>query len=370
MAVAEWLAEDAPKQGCPDTANKVDGVDLEIETGLLEKLAQRGIERLGGAGLPTPSVTDAVADPLRPAVPARHLQSVYMSASAKHELGRVQAQVGRDDKARLHSAGGPTAGTCMVTGLTAGSQLHFTDQQWMAAIRWRWGLSQGQQGALCRNWNAQRSCQCNEVLDANGNHAADCPCGPLRTIRHDSLCDEWGEIFEEVGATARREIFCEELSKPSKEAWLDVWACGTPELSSVYFDVTARNPRAERYVQKAAETEGATATKAEGEKAETYPPRGGKQVVALSHELWGRLGSQAEHILHLCAALGARRDHRAGRPPAQRLRRWRATLDATLHRAVADQLLVAWAGLPGRPLRRVQPGTPAATRTLQERSLV
>ena len=80
-----------------------------------------------------------------------------------------------------------------------------------------------------------------------------------------------------------------------------------------------------------------------------------RSVIALSHELFGRLGDSAEHVLQVMAAVGVRRDHWDGRPPINRLRRWRAVLDATLHRGVVAQLDCAWRGMPGRSRGRSAP---------------
>ena len=79
--------------------------------------------------------------------------------------------------------------------------------------------------------------------------------------------------------------------------------------------------------------------------------------MAVAHEIWGRLGSTAEHLLAACAAIAARRGYRRGRITTvnSSLRRWRAQLDAELHRAVALQLVSAREGLPGRRRRQAAP---------------
>jgi hypothetical protein len=60
------------------------------------------------------------------------------------------------------------------------------------------------------NENSKEEC-CGQPLDAVGDHAVDCPTGPLRNRRHDDLSDIYADIFEEVGAVSRREVFVPEL---------------------------------------------------------------------------------------------------------------------------------------------------------------
>ena len=196
---------------------------------------------------------------------------------------------------------------------------------------------------------------CQAALDESGDHAVACPCGPLAVARHEDAADVWADIFEETGATARRELYVHALSTPAKEAWLDITTYGVRELAGFLFDVTVRHPRETRYLPASALEDGACARSAAGEKADRYSSRLGATVVALCHETWGRLGEEAERVLALCSAVAARRDYRRGRQPGQRMRRWRAQLDAALHKAVAAQLFSARCGLGGRPHRRRSP---------------
>ena len=194
-----------------------------------------------------------------------------------------------------------------------------------------------------------------QVLDADGDHAVECPTGPLRTLRHDGLSDIYAEIFEEIGAVARREVFVPEFSTARAEAWLDVWAYGVAELPDALLDITVRHPRAKRYQPAATRTAGHAAAQAEHEKRTAYPAAGGRGFLAIAHETWGRLGAEAEQLLEECAAIMARRAYRLGRVSGNHLRRWRAHLDAALHRSVAAQLVAARCGLPGRRRHRHAP---------------
>ena len=150
---------------------------------------------------------------------------------------------------------------------------------------------------------------------------------------------------------------------PLMEAWLDVWAFGAPGLEDVLVDITVRHPRAPTYRTAAAASAGATAAKADDDKACRYPPANGA-----ARETWGRLGDSAEGLLVRCAGTAARRDYLRGRVPGPRLRRWRAQPDAALHKAIAAQLRAARYGLPGRSHRRRPNATDAAI--VDGRSLV
>ena len=79
-------------------------------------------------------------------------------------------------------------------------------------------------------------------LDCQGDHAAICGNGPLRTRRHNNIAEVYANILEEVHALVRREIFVAELSSTGREAWLDVWAYGGPEFTDALLDVTVAHP--------------------------------------------------------------------------------------------------------------------------------
>jgi hypothetical protein len=171
-------------------------------------------------------------------------------------------------------------------------------------------------------------------------------------LRHEELADTWADIFEEVGAVPRRELYVAELSNATEEAWLDIAALGVPELSGLLFDVTVRHPRHSRYMPGASTQDGEAMLIASRDKSVRYPDALGQHVATLGHETWGRLSRDAEQILQTCASVAARQDHRRGRVPGNRLQRWRAQLDAALHRAIVAQQLSARWGLPGKPHRR------------------
>ena len=204
---------------------------------------------------------------------------------------------------------------------------------------------------LCQNYNASKGEVCGEPLDAEDNHAAICPCGPLTNLCHDGLADSWCDVLDETGVCTRRELFVPALSTPQKEAWLDVGTFGPGELGQRLFDVTVRHPGAARYAAKAADADGATAAHGCTDKEKRY----GETVTALVHESWGRLNGAAEELLCSASEIAARIDWRRGRTPGKRLPRWRSVLDAALQRAQAAMQRTAVFGLPGRAHRRLMP---------------
>ena len=218
------------------------------------------------------------------------------------------------------------------------------------------------------NFAANARCQkmkksgeaCREPLDLD--HAATCESGPLRIRRHNELAEDHAEFIEEAGGLARMEVYVPELStsaptsvdtKDKGEAWLDVWGYGVCEYPDLLLDVRVTHPNAARYRVQASTTPGHAAAVGETEKHDRYPPAQGREVVAVVHETWGRLGSEAEDFLMRLAAAARRRGYRRGRDPANTLARWRERLDGTLHKAIAIQLAAALRGLPGKkPCRK------------------
>ena len=345
-AIASWCTTEVEPE-------RFDGVDQAVADGLPGMLVQRGITALGGWGRPAASGEPSARDPFRPAVPEKHLLSAYLWHSAEACSFDLWCKLEDAQRVRMLSAGGPSAGTSFVAPLNTPG-VHYTDRQWSEAVRWRLGMKIPMPTATCKNENL-RGETCNELLDTNGDHAVTCGTGPLRTLRHDGLADIYADILEEVGALARRETFVPELSKRGKEAWLDVWGYGLIELPGILLDITVRHPRASRYMPAAARTHGFAAEQADIEKTEKYPASGGRSVLAVAHETWGRLGSGAEQLLAACAGVAARRAYRRGRLAGNCLGRWRAQLDAELHRNIAAQLAAAHVGLPGRRRRHAAP---------------
>ena len=91
----------------------------------------------------------------------------------------------------------------------------------------------------------------------------------------------------------------------------------------------------------------AAATVAEKDKQQRYPPAGGRVVRTFAMEMWGRLGNEAEEALTTLAAEATHHARRHGHvvTAGSFLRRWRASLDASLQRGVAAAWATKW--LPG-----------------------
>ena len=342
-AVTSWGAADS---------TKYDGVQEAVADGLVQMLSARGVTALGAGGRPVDGGKPMDTACFRPAIPERHLLSKYLRHTADNMYSSLLETSDAMNRTRLLSAAGPTAGASFVAPLSVPG-VHFTDRQWTEALRWRLGMSQFGLQAYCQNEMGTTEEICGEVLDED--HAVECPRGPMRKRRHDDLADVHADILEESGAVVRREVFVPEFSRQT-DAWLDVWAYGVLELPDVLLDITVRHPRAERYQPLAADVPGRAAAQAETEKQQRYPAAAGRNVWPIAHETWGRLGDRAEDFLQWCAATCARRAHRRGRLPGNSLRRWRAQLDATLHKGVAQQLVSARNGLQGRKRCRRTPG--------------
>ena len=320
---------------------------------LVKELTAQGIVGLNGRGCPQDGL-ELHADALRVLQPADHLLSKLLAAAADRAHDSLIARLTSPDQSRLRSAGGASAGSSLIAPLSY-EGVHFADWQLTLTLQARLGINQELSGErqLCANRRRDETV-CGAPLDEYRCHALDCPIGPLRNQRHDNLADEYATILEECGAIARREAYVHEMSD-HREAWLDVWALGVPELPDLLLDITVRNPVADRYRAGAARADGAAAAEAEEEKAKRYPAAGGRAVWPVAYEVFGRAGDQAEHLLGFLAAVARRRAYRRGRSAGQELQRWRARIDAALQKAVAAQLLAARVGLPGRRLVRRRP---------------
>ena len=334
----------------PLRPNALDGVAAE-EHDLLDGLCQLGIRGLTGTGQPLAEVSGS-SDPLRVHRPDTHLLSSYLGAAASAIFEKLRQVSDRESRARLYSAGGPSAGSCFTAPLSMDG-VHLADWQITEAMRFRLGIPQPGPRILCKN-QKQNGDPCGAHVDAWGTHPIDCPVGPLRTRRHDDLADDYASILEECGAISRREAFVLEFSS-AEEAWLDVWSYGIPELTDLLLDISVRNPLADRYLAKATEVPGAAAAAGEAEKEQRYPQSGGRRVWPVIYEAFGRAGDAAEQLLQILAAAYRRRAHRRGRACGMEIQRWRARLDATLQRGIAAQLVSARLGLPGRRTFRRRP---------------
>lgn len=342
-----------------EAAKSIDGVDAAIADGITVLLAERGV-KFEGPGRPSPNLTngfpqmdaDAEKESFRPAAPPSHMLSTLLRVSSAARHSALLETSGQRDKTRIRSAGGSNAGKSLVASAGLESA-HFNDDQFTEVLRWRLGLCNAERIAVCRNLAAKTSEECGVALDCFGDHAASCSYGPLRIKRHDDVADCLSELILETGAHVRREAYVREFSSISQEAWLDIWTFAGLRIQDLLVDVTVRHPMASAYQPGAADADGVAAVAGEGDKAERYPSSGGRRVVPFAMETWGRLGPAAEALLESLAAEATRQSLRRGQATTASayLRRWRATLDAALQKAMAAALSSARCGLPGRPFK-------------------
>ena len=148
----------------------------------------------------------------------------------------------------------------------------------------------------------------------------------------------------------RREVWIREFVTPEADAVLDIWAFGGQGIQDLLVDVTICHPMAAKYQPHASNEPGAAATKAAGKKYQRYPAAGGREITPFAVETWGRMDAAAEHLLVDLAAITSRRAMMRGQAVTASacLKKWRATLDATLQRGVAKSLVASFYGLPGR----------------------
>eukprot|EP00929_Paragymnodinium_shiwhaense_P021813 TRINITY_DN14119_c0_g3_i1.p1 TRINITY_DN14119_c0_g3~~TRINITY_DN14119_c0_g3_i1.p1 ORF type:complete len:260 (+),score=27.98 TRINITY_DN14119_c0_g3_i1:2-781(+) len=242
-----------------------------------------------------------------------------------------------------------------MTSCTAALRLGcICDEQFVETLHWRLGI--GELGVVpkCKNFAAKRQEECGHTRDQHGDHSVCCAFGPWRIKRHDDVSDSIADMIDETGAHVRREAFISAFSTEAHEAWLDIWAFAGHSIQDLLVDVTIRHPMSSAYQPDASRTAGSTAAAAEEQKQKRYPPSAGRQVRPFAMEAWGRLGADAEELLQTLAAEATLHARRRGHAATAStfLRRWRATLDAVLHKGIANSLLASRTGLAGRPHSR------------------
>ena len=356
MEIGPAVRETISKWGY-DSATVIerDGVEDAVAEGVLHDLHLRGIS-LGSAGIPLPESLEHVqeARALRPPTPQRNLLSHMLRFVATRKFDALFAAASERSQTRLLSASGPTAGKSLIAAAGL-KQAHFSDEDFTTIVKQRLGIQTRSADGRCLNVKADGDV-CEEVLDDHADHALCCPCGPLRIQPHNAYADELANCITETGVHVRREAWIKEFTSESSDAYLDVWAFGTPDVIDVLIDVTIRHPMAAAYQPSAARVQGHAAASGEREKKERYPAAGGRSMTPFAVETWGRLGDEAEELLQTLAAAATRRETRRGHVPIPGtiLKRWRASLDATLQRGIARSVQSALFGLPGKPHKRCQ----------------
>ena len=105
---------------------------------------------------------------------------------------------------------------------------------------------------LCQNFSAATGDTCGEMLDAWGDHAVGCRCGPLRIRRHNNAADHVADMVECTGAHTRREAYIKEFSRGGEDAYLDVLAFGGVHVEDLLIDATICHAMRSRYQLRAA----------------------------------------------------------------------------------------------------------------------
>ena len=341
--------------GCDSgTAQALDEVDDAVNQGILTQLLDQGIA-LGpeGAPLREPPAAPQNASVMRPPTPQRNLLSRMLQFIAKSKFDALMATAGDRSRTRLQSASGPNAGKSL-TAPAGLQQAHYRDDHFTAVLQWRLGIAVPLPVRRCMNMKADGDL-CEECLDPEGDHAASCPCGPLRIQRHNAYADGLADNLLETGAHVRREAWIQELATDDADAVLDIWAFGSSDIADVLVDVTIRHPMSATYQPSASHNIATAATAGERSKFARYPAAHGRAVTPFAIETWGRLGKHAEELLQKMVAAATRRNMMRGHAasPGSILKRWRAALDAILQRGMAMSLLSARYGLPGKQHRRL-----------------
>ena len=114
-----------------------------------------------------------------------------------------------------------------------------TPQEFVIALRIRLGLS------LFPFPPASERCPCGHAIDPFADHVLSCGTGPLRSKRHDALCDVLYHTLLIDNSSCRREQRCsnDDNSRPG-DLYHPDFHLGRP----AYFDVTVKNPLLPQFV--------------------------------------------------------------------------------------------------------------------------
>ena len=156
---------------------------------------------------------------LRSPCPAKHLLSKYLQRVAVQRYARLYNLGDERDRARLLSAGGPTAGASLVS-LPCSDCAFYNDSNWRTVIQWRLGITGTPR--RCRNESRSRKKRgelCDAPLDGDGDHALCCMRGGARYATHNCIADRICDFITEAGAKARRVVYVREFCKRGQPDW-------------------------------------------------------------------------------------------------------------------------------------------------------
>ena len=273
---------------------------------------------------PLPIIAEAVATlsskNLLEAGPARSTQRVVTQAIAKSELEHAvteATQLGqRARAAALRSASAPEAGAWLRV-IPFAKHLLLSSEEVACGLRTRLcmlspGLATGSLGTPTPTAEPPTTpCPCGQPADILGHHALGCTAAShTLTIRHHLITTTWRQIVSRCGCSTVMEpnlhdLLLTDTPTPNLPAGARGDILVLMNSSAMVGDVTVGHPGASSYLDNAATTSGATASRLETAKFSKYrdytqaPSKA--EFLPLAMETYGRWGEQAKKWLdRLC----------------------------------------------------------------------
>ena len=269
---------------------------------------------------------------------------------AERRFHSIFATSSSREAARLLSCGGPGNGEWLRTPSSTSAQ-GFTDTQFLTALRWRLGLTTIplHKYTCCHQYVKPPFRACDHPFDHHGHHAVVCNVGGGPTaFLHNPIADLTASFLTAAGFDARREVSIPEFtstrtsrSTPGHSEMVDgvVDVLGWHVvLGEFLLDVTVRHPHAVSVLPRSATTAGAAAAAGELDKHLRYPSRGGRSVVPLAIETYGRLGDEFNDWLMTLSSAARARDRMAGLSAGRHLSKWRLALNVALYKGIAKTI--------------------------------
>jgi len=107
------------------------------------------------------------------------------------------------------------------------------------------------------------------------------------------------------------------------------------QFGEFLLDVTIRHPNAKAVADRAANENGHAAKVGETHKHDRYKPSGGRFIVPLAIETYGRIGDEFLDWLMTLSSAARARDRSAGLAGVRHLSKWRFSLSTTLYKGIA-----------------------------------
>ena len=269
---------------------------------------------------------------------------------AERRLHTILTAASPLDAARILSCGGPgNAEWCRSPSATL--QEGFTDAHFLIAMRWRLGLRAIPADIVsCRHQYVKPPFrECAHPFDHTGHHSVVCNVGGGPTIfLHNPIADLVATFLTTAGFDARREVSIPEFTTQKIDTSAPSGVCLVDGIVDVLgwhvvlgeflLDVTVRHPHAVSVAKKAATVAGSAAAHGERDKHVRYPPRGGRSIVPLAIETFGRLGTEFDEWLMTLSSAARARDRNSGLSGCRHLSKWRAALSTALYKGIAKTI--------------------------------